>query len=42
MHNMIVEDEGEVDPDERFQDGGDNVQPSHDQHPDLDEFIDTH
>ncbi|XP_008680649.2 uncharacterized protein [Zea mays] len=42
MHNMIVEDEGEVDPDGRFQDGGDNAQPSHDQHPDLDEFIETH
>jgi glutathione S-transferase len=42
MHNMIIEDEGEVDPDERFQDGGDNVQPSHDQHPDLDEFIEIH
>jgi hypothetical protein len=42
MHNMIVEDEGEVDLDERFQDGGDNGQPSHDQHLDLDEFIETH
>ncbi|XP_008668743.1 uncharacterized protein [Zea mays] len=42
MHNMIVEDEEEIDPDERFQDGGQNVQPSHDHHQDLDEFIEVH
>jgi hypothetical protein len=42
MHNMIVEDKGEIDPDEHFQDGGDNVQPSHDHHLDLDEFIEIH
>ena len=30
MHNMIVEDEGIVDPDERFDYGGENVEPSHD------------
>jgi len=29
MHNMIVEDERDVDPDERFDYGGENVQPSH-------------
>jgi len=29
MHNMIVEDERVVDPDERFPDVGENVQPSH-------------
>jgi hypothetical protein len=28
MNNMIVEDEGFVDPDERFDYGGQNVQPS--------------
>ena len=27
MHNMIVEDEGVVDPNERFEYGGDNVKP---------------
>jgi hypothetical protein len=42
MHNMIVKDEEEIDPDERFQDGGQNVQPSHDHHQDLDEFIEVH
>jgi hypothetical protein len=30
LHNMIVEDEGfVVDPNERFEDGGDNVEPEH-------------
>jgi hypothetical protein len=29
MHNMIVEDEGEVDADERFNDEEENVQVSH-------------
>jgi hypothetical protein len=28
MHNVIFEDEGLVDPKERFNDGGENVQPS--------------
>ena len=42
MHNMIIEDEEEVDPDERFDYSGENVKPSHDHHPDLDEFIKTH
>ena len=42
MHNMIIEDEGEVDPKERFKYGGENVEPSHAHHPDLEEFIETH
>jgi hypothetical protein len=42
MHNMIVEDEEEIVLDERFQDGGQNVQPSHDHRQDLDEFIEVH
>jgi len=43
MHNMIVEDEGVVDPKERFEYGGDNVQPDHGQPTrTLDEFIDAH
>jgi hypothetical protein len=29
MHNMIIEDEERVDPDERFEHGGENVEPSH-------------
>jgi hypothetical protein len=29
MHNMIVENEGKVDPTERFPEGGDNVGTSH-------------
>jgi hypothetical protein len=42
MHNMVVEDEGIVDPNERFDNGGGNVQPSHDHTTDLDEFIENH
>src|SRR6266540_3765410 len=42
MHNMIIENETEVDPDERFDYDGENVNPSHAQHPDLDEFIKTY
>jgi len=43
MHNMIVEDEGIVDPDERFDYGGENVEPSHDNSTrTLDEFINAH
>jgi len=42
MHNMIVEDEGIVDPDERFENGGDNVEPSHEQTIDFDDFIGNH
>ena len=43
MHNMIVEDEGFVDPDERFDYSGENVQPAHGQATrTLDEFIDAH
>jgi len=43
MHNMIVEYEGFVDPDERFDYGGQNVQPNRGQatRP-LAEFIDAH
>jgi hypothetical protein len=42
MHNMIVEDEGELNPHEHFDFGGENVQPSHEPHPDLDKFIEAH
>jgi hypothetical protein len=44
MHNMIVEDEGfVVDPNERFEDGGDNVEPEHGHpHRTLQEFIEAH
>jgi hypothetical protein len=42
MYNMIIEDEGEVDPDERFDYGRQNVTPSHGQHADLDMFIRTY
>ena len=43
MHNMIVEDEGFIDPDERFNYDGQNVQPNRGQatRP-LAEFIDAH
>lgn len=39
---MIVEDEGTVDPEERFENGGDNVEPSHEHIADFDEFIENH
>ena len=42
MHNMIVEDEGVVDPTERFDYGGQNVEPSHESNRTLDEFIEAH
>ncbi|XP_066365410.1 protein ALP1-like [Miscanthus floridulus] len=43
MHNMIIEDEGHVDPDERFDNGGENVEPEHGQTTrTLQEFIDAH
>jgi hypothetical protein len=42
MHNMIVEDEGILDPDERFDGGGDCVEPSHEHTADFDEFIENH
>jgi hypothetical protein len=42
MHNMIVEDEEIVDPDECFENGGDNVEPSHGRTADFDEFIKNH
>jgi hypothetical protein len=43
MHNMIVEDEGFVDLDERFEDGGQNVQPDRGQATkSLAKFIDAH
>jgi hypothetical protein len=44
MHNMTVEDEWfMVDPNERFDYGGDNVEPAHGQPTrTLDEFIDAH
>jgi hypothetical protein len=42
MHNMIIEDEGEVDPEERFDYGGENVTLSHEHTTDLEEFIQMH
>ena len=42
MHNMIVDDEGVVDPTERFDYGGQNVEPSHENNRTLDEFIEAH
>ena len=42
MQNMIVEDEGVVDPTERFDYGGQNVEPSHENNRTLDEFIEAH
>ncbi|XP_066333163.1 uncharacterized protein [Miscanthus floridulus] len=42
MHNMIVEDEGVVDPTERFDCGGQNVEPSHENNRTLNEFIEAH
>jgi hypothetical protein len=43
MHNMIVEDEGIVDPNEHFDYGGQNVEPSHDNSTrTLDEFINAY
>jgi hypothetical protein len=41
IHNMIVEDEGEVDADEWFDDEEENVWASHYHTPDLLEFIKT-
>ena len=42
MHNMIIEDEGEVDPDERFDYGGENVMPSQEHTTDHEDFIQMH
>jgi hypothetical protein len=43
MHNMIIEDEGHVDPDERFEDGDDNVELERGQPTQtLEEFIEAH
>jgi hypothetical protein len=39
MHNMIIEDEGEVDAEERFNDEEDSVRVSHHHTPHLLEFI---
>jgi hypothetical protein len=39
---MIVEDEGVVDPNERFDYGGPNMEPSHESNRTLDEFIEGH
>jgi hypothetical protein len=41
MHNMIIEDEDEVDPEERFDDEEENVRVSHHHTPDLIEIIKT-
>jgi len=42
MHNMIVKDEVVVDPSERFDYGGQNVEPSHESNHNLNEFIEAH
>jgi hypothetical protein len=42
MHNMVIEDEGIVDPNELFDNGGDNVETSHEHIADFDEFIENH
>jgi hypothetical protein len=43
MHNMIIEDEGHVDPDERFDEEEENVEPGHGQPSrTLQEFIEAH
>jgi len=43
MHNMIVEDEGfVVDPNERFDYGGENVEPEHDKPTRTLEYIEAH
>ncbi|XP_066358602.1 uncharacterized protein [Miscanthus floridulus] len=42
MHNMIIKDERVVDPTERFDYGGQNVEPSHESNRNLDEFIEAH
>jgi hypothetical protein len=42
MHNMIIEDEGRVHPDERFENEGENVEPSHEMTIDFDEFLENH
>jgi hypothetical protein len=39
---MIVDDEGILDPDECFDDGGDCVEPSHEHTADFDECIENH
>jgi hypothetical protein len=39
MHNMIIEDKGDVDPEERFNDEEENVCVSQHHIPDLLEFI---
>jgi hypothetical protein len=36
---MIIEDEREVDPNDHFEYGGENMVPSHEHNLDLDEFI---
>jgi hypothetical protein len=42
MHNMIVENEGKVDPKEGFSEGGDNVETYHEMMMDFQTFIDNH
>ena len=42
MHNMIVEIEEIVNPEQRFAEGGANVRPSHEKTTDFDEFIENH
>jgi hypothetical protein len=41
MHNMIIEDEGDVNLEEHFNDEEENVRVSHHHTPDLLEFIKT-
>jgi len=42
MHNMIIEDEGVVDPTEQLDYGGQNMEPSHENNRTLNEFIEAH
>jgi hypothetical protein len=42
MRNMIIEDEESVDPNEWFENGGENVETSNDMTSDFDEFLDNH
>jgi hypothetical protein len=42
IHNMIVEDEGTMDPKEHFQNVGHNVEPSHEHTTNFDAFLENH
>jgi hypothetical protein len=42
MHSTIIEDEGRVDPNERFENGEVNVEPSHEMIAEFDAFLENH